>query len=75
MILKFLDPTARADFLARMEGASIENIRVKPSFVQPTVVLVRARDGISEQTVRAELSRHLDSSVKIFDDVQFEAFG
>jgi hypothetical protein len=45
---------------------------LKPSFAQPTVVIVRAGGGITEQRLRLELSRHLDGSVKIFDDVQFQ---
>ena len=55
-----------------MEDASVANIRLKPSFAQPTVVIVRAGGGITEQRLRLELSRHLDGSVKIFDDVQFQ---
>ena len=72
MILKFPDTAARADFLSRMEGASVANVRLKPSFAQPTVVIVRARGGMTEQGLRSELSQHLDGSVKIFDDVQFQ---
>lgn len=70
MILKFPDAAARADFLSRMEGAP--NIRLKPSFAQPTVVVVRPRGGTTEQSLRSELSQYLDGSVKIFDDVQFQ---
>lgn len=70
MILKFPDTAARADFLSRMED--VPNIRVKPSFAQPTVVIVRAPDGITDQGLRSEISRYLDGSVKIFDDVQFQ---
>lgn len=75
MILKFADTVAREDFLSRMEGASVTNIRLKPSFSQPTVVIVRSSGGVTEQHLRSELSRYLDSSVKIFEDIEFQPLG
>ena len=48
------------------------NMRLKPSFAQPTVVIVQARGEITEQSLRSELSRYLDGSVRVLDDVQFQ---
>jgi hypothetical protein len=74
VILKFPDTAARADFLSRMESAApAANIRLKPSFAQPTVVIVRALGGLNDQRLRSALMPHLKGDVKIFDDVQFRA--
>jgi hypothetical protein len=71
VILKFPNSAARADFLLRMKEAPAGDFRLKASFAQPTVVIVRGHSGASDQWLRSQLSPHLNADVKIFDDVQF----
>ncbi|QAU44813.1 hypothetical protein [Bradyrhizobium guangzhouense] len=75
MILKFPNTAAREDFLSRMKGVAVANIRLKPSFAQPTVVIVKTSGDVTENRLRSELSRYLDGSVKIFQDVEFRPLG
>ncbi len=69
MILRFPSSAARSVFLNRMHGlGSVEKVRFKASFSEPTVVIVR---GTSDQVLRSELQPYLGADVEIFDDVQF----
>jgi hypothetical protein len=72
VILKFPSSGARADFLDRMRDASSADFRLKASFAQPTVVVVRPLGGLTDQRLKSALLPHLDADVKIFDDVQFK---
>lgn len=72
MILRFPNSAARAAFLKRIEGdAPAMKNRFKPSFSQPTVVIVRGRGREAEEQLKSELSRYLGEGVEIFDDIQF----
>lgn len=55
-----------------MGNASAAGFRLKPLFAQPTVVVVSALGGLTDQGLKSELLPHLTADVKIFDDVQFK---
>ena len=72
MILKFPTSAARAAFLDRISNSDsgIAGL-AKPSYSQPTVVIVRGRPGLSDRRLQAMVTPHLDGRVEVFDDVQF----
>ena len=76
MILKFPNPEARTDFLARVEqNGPIKGLRLKPSYAQPTVVIVQSRKSIDDRELRSRLQPLLSVDVGIFSDVQLSPTG
>ena len=71
MILRFPSSAARTVFLDRMTDVASPDLRLKPSFAEPTVVIVRNREGTNDQRLRSELLAYAGADVEIFDDVQF----
>ena len=72
VILRFPNSAARTVFLDRMQrGALPWHVRFKPSFSEPTVVIVRNPVGTDEAHLRSELLPLLGTDVEIYDDVQF----
>ena len=72
MILRFPNSEARAVFLDRMHSGVLPgDVRCKPSFSEPTVVIVRNPVGTNEAHLRSELLPLLGNDVEIYDDVQF----
>jgi hypothetical protein len=72
VILRFPNSAARTVFLDRMQsGVLPSNVRCKPSFSEPTVVIVRNPAGTNEAHLRSELLPLLGTDVEIYDDVQF----
>lgn len=58
-----------------MKDVAESHFRLKASFAQPTVVIVKASGDVSENRLRSELSRYLDGSVKVFKDIEFRPLG
>ncbi|HEX7587404.1 MAG TPA: hypothetical protein VF478_03730 [Anaerolineae bacterium] len=72
MILQFRDISARTAFLDRMtDTASAVKLRLKPSYAQPTVVMVQGVGDVPEQRLKMELLPHLNvDNVDVKNSIQ-----